>query len=90
MGFNSLRGAVSGMEYKLNMLTECQKQFLFNSKYGLNDIHPDHNAVDFICEKRNIRYGIYIPKDCIEDYFAFTQNIIKFISSYCEDCEYRK
>lgn len=69
---------------------ECQKEFLFNSKYGLSDIHPDHKTVDFVCGKRNIGVGLYIPEDCAEDYATLTKKAFEAISSYCEGCEHRK
>lgn len=78
------------MENKIAKLTECQKDFLLNSKYGLSDIHPNHNAIDFVCEKRNIGVGIYVSEDCVEDYFTLTKKVFESISSCCEDCVYYK
>lgn len=72
----------------MDKLSECQKEFLFNSEYKLGHLNEDEKLLYLSCQKTNKGVGAYIGDISIEDYHAVAERIFELISSCCEDCKY--
>lgn len=75
---------------KTNQLTECQKEFLFNSEYKYHPIYPEEKTVNFLCDNIEKGVGVYIGEECEDSFLTIYEKAFKKIFSLCEKCEYHK
>ena len=73
---------------KMNTLTECQKDFLFNSKYGYDKHHPNYKSLNYHCKKTDWRVEVNIEDITRRQYFEINKEIYKTISPLCDKCCY--
>lgn len=74
---------------KENILLECQKEFLFNSEYGYNELHPNYKSLRYHCKRSDLREEIDIEEITKSELTILTKNVFEAISVYCENCRYR-
>lgn len=77
------------MMKQTDILSECQKDFLFNSEYKHGYLNEDEKLLYLNCKKTNKGVGTYIGEISKEDYFVLTEDIFQLILSCCEDCSHR-
>lgn len=75
--------------YQSTKLAECQKEFLFNSKYGYDEYHPSYKSLNYHCKKTDLREEIDIDNIAIEELPLLVKNVFDAISIYCNNCDYR-
>ena len=73
---------------QLNTISECQKEFLFNSEYKHGHLNEEEKLLYLSCKKTNKGVGAYVGKISKEDCFVLTEDILNLILSCCEDCEH--
>ena len=79
-----------GVNFKLNRrLSECQKEFLFNSRYGYDEFHPNYKSLNYHCKKTGLREEIDIDMITEDDLPILIKNVFDAISKHCEKCDYR-
>ena len=74
---------------KENILLECQKEFLFNSEYGYNELHPNDKSLRYHCKRNDLREEIDIEEITESELPILTKNVFEAISVYCKNCRYR-
>lgn len=74
---------------KSNKLLECQKEFLFNSRYELGHLNDDEKLLYLSCAKTNKGVGAYIGDISVDDYIDIAEDIFDLILSCCKDCACR-
>ena len=86
-----MNASVKGGEImkKSNTLSECQKDFLFNSEYKFGHLNEDEKLLYLSCDKTNKGVGAYIGDVSEDDYLTIAKRIFELILARCEDCEYR-
>lgn len=72
-----------------DILSECQKEFLLNSKYEYGHLNEDEKLLYLNCKKTNKGVGAYVGEISKDNYLLLYKDILKLISSCCEDCEHR-
>lgn len=71
-------------------LTECQKEFIFNSRYEYDEHHPAYKSLNYRCKKTDLREEIDIDNITKEELPLLIKNVFDAISSHCKNCDYRK
>ena len=74
---------------KTNKLSECQKEFIFNSKYEIGHLNDDEKLVYLSCAKTNKGVGAYIGGIAVDNYIDIAKDMFDLILSCCKDCECR-
>lgn len=74
---------------KDDALLECQKEFLFNSEYGYNELHPNDKTLRYYCKRSDFREEIYIEGISKNDLPILIKNVFDAISIHCNNCYYR-
>ena len=74
---------------KDNVLLECQKEFLFNSEYGYNELHPNDKSLRYHCKRSDLREEINIEVITENNLSTLINNVFEAISVYCKNCCYR-
>lgn len=72
----------------MNRLKECQKEFLFNSRYGYDECHPTYKLVEYTCNKTDKRIAGCIEKITINDFIALNKEIYEAMCLACNECSY--
>ena len=72
----------------MKKLLECQKEFLFNSRYN-NKYHPTYKALKYHCKKTDLRMEIDIDEIVEDELPLVTKNVFDAISTHCKNCDYR-
>lgn len=85
--FSSYRKGVIFI-YQSTKLAECQKEFLFNSKYGYDECHPNYKSLNYHCKKTGQRIEENVDNITDEQYFELNQNIYETIYGVCNKCCY--
>ena len=70
-------------------LLECQKEFLFNSEYGVDELHPNDKTLRYLCKRSGLREEIDIEGITKNELKTLTKNVFDAISVYCKNCRYR-
>lgn len=78
-----------GGEKVLKKLLECQKEFLFNSKYGYDEFHPNYKSLNYHCKKTDLRVEIDVDMIAEDELPMVTKNVFDAISLHCDKCGYR-
>lgn len=73
---------------KSNKLLECQKEFLFNSRYGYEEFHPNYKSLNYHCKKTEQRIEVDVDDITDEQYFELNKNIYETIYDVCNRCRY--
>lgn len=73
----------------MERLTECQKEFLFNSRYN-NEHHPAYKALKYHCKKTDLRMEIDVDEITDEEYLILNRKIYEAIFDACSKCYYGK
>ena len=68
-------------------LAECQKEFLFNSKYGYDE-SDNYKTLNYHCAQTNLREKLDVDFLYKED-LPKLKNVFNAISIYCNNCDYR-
>lgn len=72
-----------------NTLLECQKGFLFNSRYEPTDWSNNENILMYICNKGGVNIYCDIPDDLhIDDVVDIHKKMIHEMFKVCKKCEY--
>jgi len=71
-----------------DILSECQKEFLFNSKYEYGYLNENEKLLYLNCKKTDKGVGAYIGELSKDEFLLLYKDIVKLIFSSCEDCEY--
>ena len=71
-----------------NILLECQKEFLFNSEYGFDELHPNDKTLRYHCKRSDLRAEIDIEGITQKELKTLTKNVFEAISVYCKNCRY--
>lgn len=74
---------------KMNTLTECQKDFLFNCKYGYDEYHPNYKSLNYHCNKTGWRVEVDIDMITEDELPSLVKNVFDAISTHCNRCDYR-
>ena len=74
---------------KESTLSECQKDFLFNSEYGYNELHPNDKSLRYYCKRSDLREEIDVEGITENDLSILIKNVVEAISVYCKNCRYR-
>ena len=74
--------------YQSNKLLECQKEFLFNSKYGFAE-NDNYKTLNYYCSKTNLMEKIDIDLIREEDLPLLIEKIFNAISIHCDGCACR-
>ena len=77
----------------MNKLTECQKEFLFNSRYEPTEWSFGHKIPRYICNKSRTSMYCDISDDMdaslsANDLYDIKKQIIEKILNMCENCKY--
>ena len=72
-----------------NILAECQKEFLFNSKYEIGHLNDDEKLLYLSCDKTNKGVGAYIGGIAVDEYIDIAKDIFNLVLSCCKNCECR-
>ena len=72
----------------MKKLKECQKEFLFNSKYD-NEYHPLYKLLKYHCKKTDLRMEIDVDDITKDELSLLIKNIFDAISMHCNNCDYR-
>ena len=76
------------MKIQLVTLSECQKEFLFNSEYKYGHLNENEKLLYLSCKKTNKGVGAYVGEISIDDSLALYKDIFKLVLSCCGDCEH--
>lgn len=79
------------MMNKLITLLECQKEFLFNSRYEPTEWSITKNTPMYICKKGRVNIYCDIPDDSnlnIDDVIDIHKKMLGEMSKVCQKCEY--
>ena len=74
---------------KGSLLAECQKEFLFNSKYGYEEFHPSYKSLNYHCKRRDIREEIDVDVIAENELPLLIKNVFDAIAVYCNNCDCR-
>lgn len=72
----------------MSKLTECQKEFLFNSRYGYDAFHPNYKSLNYHCKKTDKRIEVDVEDITNEEYFELNKEIYETIYDACNECCY--
>ena len=71
------------------ILLECQKEFLFNSRYEPTEWSPDKNIPMYICDKGRVNIYCDISDDlCVDDVIDIHKKMIDEMFNVCSKCRY--
>ena len=74
---------------QLIKLSECQKEFLFNSEYGYSKFHPNYKSLNYHCKRTNLIEEIDIEGIAENELEILIKNVFEAISIHCKNCNYR-
>lgn len=70
-------------------LLECQKEFLFNSKYEPTEWSDNQNIPTYICNKGRVNiYCDIFDNLCINNVVDIHKQVINEMFKVCEKCKY--
>lgn len=72
----------------MEKLIECQKEFLFNSRYD-NEYHPAYKALKYHCKSTDLRMEIDVDMINEDDLPILIKNVFDAISLHCDKCDCR-
>lgn len=81
------------LDDKTNLLAECQKEFLFNSKYEPTEWSFGKSIPRYTCNKSRISVYCDISDDAninltIDDVYNMKKQVLKEILNTCKNCKY--
>lgn len=76
----------------MNKLKECQKEFLFNSRYEPTEWSINKNIPMYICDKGRVNIYCDISDDldsnlCIDDIINIHKQVFDEMFKVCEKCK---
>lgn len=74
---------------KSNKLLECQKEFLFNSRYGYEEFHPNYKSLNYHCKKTDKRIEVDVDTITENQLPLLIKNVFESISIHCSNCDCR-
>ena len=77
----------------MDKLKECQKEFLFNSRYEATEWSDGKNTPIYICDKGRVNIYCDIPDDLnfnldIDDVINIHKEMFDEMSKVCRKCKY--